>query len=236
MLAGAEGALTEAGAALIGGHSSEGVELSFGLAVNGSAEPGAILRKRGAEPGDALFLTKPLGTGVLFAAAMHGRARGRWLAAATESMTRLPAVAAGLLGDHGARAMTDVTGFGLLGHVLEMVDAGSVAVRIDPAALPVLDGAKALLAAGIASTLAPENRRARRAIADDGGWGGAPELELMFDPQTAGGMLAAVPGDRAEACLAALRAVGETAAVIGTVGPPEDASRPISLFPRSSHP
>jgi selenide,water dikinase len=234
MLAGAEAALAEAGAALIGGHSSEGTELAFGLTVNGTSPPEDILRKGGAEPGDVLILTKPLGTGVLFAAAMHGHARGRWLAAALASMTRSLAPASGVLRAHGARAMTDVTGFGLIGHAREMAEAGRVGLSLDPAAVPALEGALALVAQGFASTLAPENRRARRALTDDGGWAGTPELELLFDPQTAGGLLAAVPPARAEAGLAALRALGETAAIIGTVTASTDTVRPLRLVPPSS--
>lgn len=235
MLAGAEGALAEAGAALIGGHSSEGAELAFGLTVNGIASPDSILRKGGGVPGDVLVLTKPLGTGVLFAAAMQGRARGRWIAAALASMTRSLGPASQVLRSHGARAMTDVTGFGLIGHAREMAEAGGVGFTLDPGALPVLDGSLELLALGFASTLAPENRRARRVLASDGGWAGSPEFELLFDPQTAGGLLAAVPADRAEACLAALGRLGETASVIGTVAAAADAVRPLKLAPRSSH-
>ncbi|MSP50672.1 MAG: selenide, water dikinase SelD [Alphaproteobacteria bacterium] len=235
MLAGAESALTEAGAALIGGHSSEGNELAFGLTVNGTSAPEAIVRKGGARPGDALVLTKPLGTGVLFAAAMQGRARGRWLAAAIASMTRSLAPAARILGAEGALAMTDVTGFGLIGHAFEMAIAGDVGFRLEPGAVPALAGALELLDQGFASTLAPENRRARCALAEDGGWAGTPELDLLFDPQTAGGLLAALPADRAEASLAALRAVGETASVIGTVTAPADGVRPLRLAPRLSH-
>jgi selenide,water dikinase len=111
--------------------------------------------------------------------------------------------------------------------------AGAVALRLDPAALPVLDGALPLLESGLASTLAPENRRARRALADDGGWGGTARWELLFDPQTAGGLLAAVPSASAQACLAALDALGETASLIGTVASARDAARPLSLAPRT---
>jgi selenide,water dikinase len=236
MLAGADAALVEAGAALIGGHSSEGSELAFGLTVNGALPAADILRKGGARPGDALILTKPLGTGVLFAAAMQGRARGRWIRDALASMSRSLAPAAEVLRDHGARAMTDVTGFGLLGHAFEMAGAGRIGFRLYPAAVPALAGALDLLGQGIASTLAPENRRARRALADDGGWAGSPELELLFDPQTAGGLLAAVPAERAEASLAALRRLGETAAVVGTATAPADPVCPLSLAPRPSQP
>lgn len=235
MLSGAEAALTADGAALIGGHSSEGAELAFGLTVNGIAPLDIILRKGGARPGDALVLTKPIGTGTIFAAAMHGRARGRWVAAAVASMTRSLAAASRILQNHGAHAMTDVTGFGLIGHAREMAEAGGVRLTLDPISIPLLDGAGQLAANGIASTLAPENRRARRALADDGGWAGTPAFDLLFDPQTAGGLLAAVPRDTAEACLAALHAVGETAAIVGSVDVSTDAARPLRLVPRPAH-
>lgn len=231
MLAGADAALAEAGAALIGGHSSEGTELAFGLSVNGTLPHDAILRKGGAHAGDALILTKPLGTGTIFAAAMQGKARGRWLKAALASMTRSLAPAATALRNAGATGMTDVTGFGLIGHALEMARAGQVGIRLYPAAVPALDGALSLLADGIASTLAPENRRALRIVGDDGGWTGRPELDLLVDPQTSGGLLAAVPADRAEAALAALRGLGETAAMVGTVTAETDPARPLSLAP-----
>ncbi len=235
MLSGAEGVLAEAGAALTGGHSSEGTELAFGLTVNGTAAPDAILRKGGAAPGDVLILTKPLGTGVVFAASMQGRARGRWIVAALASMTRSLGPASQILRDHGAHAMTDVTGFGLIGHAREMAEASRVGITLNPAALPALDGALALLSQDIASTLAPENRRARRTLADDGGWAGAPEYELLFDPQTAGGLLAALPADQAETCLAALDRLGETATIVGTVTAATDAMRPLTLTPRPAH-
>ena len=190
-----------------------------------------ILRKGRHPPGDALILTKPLGTGAIFAAAMRGQARGRWLKSALASMTRSLGLAADMLRAAGAHAMTDVTGFGLIGHALEMARAGQVGIRLYPAAVPALDGALSLLADGIASTLDPENRRALRMVGDDGGWAGRPELDLLVDPQTAGGLLAAVPADRAEAALAALRGLGETAAVVGTVTHETDPARPLSLAP-----
>ncbi|MBM3549443.1 MAG: selenide, water dikinase SelD [Alphaproteobacteria bacterium] len=236
MLAGAEAALAAAGAALIGGHSSEGAELAFGLTVNGTETAADILRKGGARPGDALVLTKPLGTGILFAGAMQGRARGRWIRGALDSMVRSLAPASRVLREHGAHAMTDVTGFGLIGHALEMARAGRVGFRIYPAAVPALAGAIDLLGQGVASTLAPENRRARRALVDDGSWAGTPALELLFDPQTAGGLLAAIPTDRVEASLAALRDLGETVAVIGTATTLADSVRPLVLAPPPSLP
>ena len=218
MLAGALPVLDEAGCALVGGHSGEGAELALGFAVNGLADPGGMWRKRGARPGEVLILTKPLGTGTLFAADMRGRAKGRWIDEALAVMTRSNAAAARILRDFGATAATDVTGFGLAGHLAEMVEGQGIAVELALDALPLLSGAIDTLGAGLLSTLDPENRRVEsrvrrvRAPADD------PRYLALFDPQTAGGLLASVPRAGADGCLAALEAAGYAdAAVVGTV-------------------
>ena len=117
MMAGATAALREADCALAGGHSCEGAELAMGFSVHGVCAPGAVLRKSGLRPGQALILTKPLGTGVVFAADMRAKADGRWVQAALASMTQQSGAAAAVLRRHGATAVTDVTGFGLLGHL-----------------------------------------------------------------------------------------------------------------------
>ncbi|HYH21401.1 MAG TPA: selenide, water dikinase SelD [Azospirillum sp.] len=213
MLCGGTEVLEAAGARLVGGHSAEMAEPALGFAITGVAGP-RILRKGGLRPGDALVLTKPLGTGVLLAAAMRGAAKVRWIAAALDGMQVSAGAAAACLAEHGATACTDVTGFGLLGHLLEMLDASGADAALDSGALPVLEGAAELLAAGIASTLHPENARTTHRLSGD-----APSA-LLFDPQTAGGLLAGVPADQAAACVAALRALGyPQAAVIGIVTP-----------------
>jgi selenide, water dikinase len=218
LMSGALSMLNEHGAALIGGHSGEGMESAFGLVVNGLAEPGGLLTKSTLRPNEALILTKPLGTGTLLAAAMRGKARGRWLEAAYDHMQQSSAAAADILRSHGARACTDVTGFGLLGHLLEMLRASGVSARIDLAALPALDGALELLGRGVASSLAPDNLRLRRGIVGTD-HSRHPHYPLLFDPQTAGGLLAGVPDEQAGDCLAALHAEGYRAArVIGRVG------------------
>ncbi len=198
MLAGARRVLDAAGAALIGGHSGEGPEAALGFSVNGLVEPAQALRKGGLAPGDRLVLTKPLGTGVIFAAAMRGAARGRWIAAALASMRHGSGEAVDLLRAAGAHACTDVTGFGLAGHLGEMIRAGqpvSVDLRLD--ALPALDGAVELFGQGFASSLQPENLRARHLIEGMEGFAAHPKLPLLFDPQTAGGLLAALPAGAA---------------------------------------
>ncbi|EAR52922.1 selenide, water dikinase, putative [Oceanicola granulosus HTCC2516] len=199
------------GADIVGGHSSMGSEMTIGFTVTGLLERPAITLA-GARPGDGLVLTKPIGTGVLLAAEMRGRAPGGVIADAYRSMVRPQGTSAGLLG--GAHAMTDVTGFGLAGHLLGICDASGVGAELDLAAVPVLEGAERLAEEGVRSTIWAENR----ALAPALGAGG--RSDLLYDPQTCGGLLAAVPD--AEATVAALRAAGEAGWVIGriTEGPP----------------
>lgn len=218
LLAGALDALRGAGVALVGGHSGEGAEMALGFAVQGTAEPGRLLRKGGLRGGDALVLTKALGTGALLAAEMRGQARGRWIDEALAAMQRSNRAAADLLGAHGATACTDVTGFGLAGHLLEMLEASGAAADLDLDAVPLLDGAAEVVAAGVASTMLPQNLRLAAAAVD--GCAGDARRALLFDPQTAGGLLAGVPAAAAEACVQALRDAGyPDAAVIGRVRP-----------------
>ncbi|MDX1604858.1 MAG: selenide, water dikinase SelD, partial [Candidatus Competibacterales bacterium] len=222
LLSGALSLLTEHEAVLVGGHSGEGAELAFGLAVNGLVEPGRLLTKAGLRPGDALILTLPLGTGTLLAAAMRARARGRWLEAAHGQMQQSARAAFEVLSTHGARACTDVTGFGLLGHLLELLQAGRVGAELDLEALPALEGALETLAQGITSSLDPDNLRQRRAL-DGPGAVDSPRYRLLFDPQTAGGLLAGIPAGRSADCLRALHRAGyPQASAIGRVieGPP----------------
>ncbi|MFO1084776.1 MAG: selenide, water dikinase SelD [Reyranellaceae bacterium] len=197
LLAGARRVLDKAGCALIGGHSGEGPEAALGFSVNGLVEPARALRKGGLQISDKLVITKKLGTGVIFAAAMRGAARGAWIADALASMRQPSGDAAQALVAAGAHACTDVTGFGLAGHLAEMIRAsGEVTVDLDLDALPVLEGATELFARGFASSLQPENLRARHLIDGMDKAASHPNLPLLFDPQTAGGLLAAVPADR----------------------------------------
>ena len=193
MMTGAAEVLREAGAALVGGHTGEGAELALGFAVSGLADRERILRKGGMRPGDRLIVTKPLGTGTLFAAHMRHRARGAWIAAALDSMQKSNLAAARCLHRRGASACTDVTGFGLLGHLVEMTHASEVDVELDLAAIPLLPGALDTVAAGITSSLQPQNLRLRHAVRDRDGAADDPRWPLLFDPQTAGGLLASVP-------------------------------------------
>ena len=229
MMQGVNEVLADAGAALVGGHTGEGAERALGLAVSVAVDPARILRKAGMRPGDRLILTKPLGTGTLFAADMRCRARGGWIDRALASMLQSSRAAAEILARHGARACTDVTGFGLAGHLVEMVRASSVGAVLAAADLPVLDGARECLAAGFESSLQRQNARQARAIR--GARADAPD-PILFDPQTAGGLLASLPGERAADCLAALRDAGSAdAAIVGAVETASDEAAPIRVHP-----
>jgi selenide,water dikinase len=216
MLRGALDVIEPAGAALVGGHSAEGAELALGFAVTGRGPlSGKLLRKSGLRPGDRLILTKPLGTGVILAADGRGLAPAKAVEDAIAAMLQSSAPAAACLLAHGAAACTDVTGFGLLGHLTEMLRASDMDAVLDPDEIPVLDGAPTLLAQGIMSSLHADNLAAL-AVLDAAGQS-HPLAPLLIDPQTAGGLLAGVRVDRAQRCLDALRRLGCRAALIGHV-------------------
>lgn len=227
MLDGALSVLREAGAALIGGHSAEGLELALGFSVNGLAAPHRLLRKSGLRVGDALILTRPIGTGVLFAAEMRLRARARWIDACLQQMTTPAASAAACLVAHGASGCTDVTGFGLAGHLMEMAQASGMDIRLDLEAVPILDGAIELTAQGLASSLQADNRKIATGISASADCAATPRFRLLFDPQTAGGLLAGIAAADAETCLAELHRAGHHQAAIigGVIGRSLNASR-----------
>jgi selenide,water dikinase len=227
IMRGAKATLDDADVALIGGHTAEGQELALGLTVNGFADPDQMLRKGGLNLGDAIILTKALGTGVILAADMRQQAPGALVDTAIAGMLQSNGTAAQILLDHGATAATDVTGFGLIGHLGEMAEASGVSVELLSRDVPVLDGIAALFANGIASSLQTGNRRSARKLLG----GNVDDLAIapLFDPQTAGGLLAGVPADKAADCVAALVADGfEAAAVIGNAIA-RDAGGPIVL-------
>jgi selenide,water dikinase len=212
ILAGTYKGLLPSGAPLVGGHTIVGPQLALGFACNGIAKPNDLLRKGGMQPGDALILTQPLGTGTLFAADMQGKAKGRWIEAAIAAMLTPNQAAADTFCAHGATACTDVTGFGLVGHLLEMVRASQVTAIVYLDALPILAGAADTLAAGILSSLHPQNLQAAEFI--DPAQTVHPHFPILFDPQTAGGLLAAVPAPAAQRCLDDLHRRGYAAAAI----------------------
>jgi selenide,water dikinase len=232
MMTGALEVLNDANCALVGGPTGEGKELALGFAINGLIDDdmSQLLRKNGMRPGDVLILTKPIGTGTLFAAHARLAAKGRWIDAALQSMVVSNQRGAQCLREFGATACTDLTGFGLLGHLVEMTRPSGVDAEIDLGALPLLDGAQECVDAGIVSSLQSANVRLRRALRNQEAMLKHPRYPLIFDPQTAGGLLASVPAERAEACIAALRALGYIhTAAIGRILEQGDALEPITL-------
>jgi selenide,water dikinase len=218
MMKGGSEVLAAAGTALVGGHSAEGAELGLGFAVTGRTRPGRLLRKGGLRPGDRLLLTKPLGTGVILAAEMRRLVPARIVSAAIAAMLQPAADASACLAAYGATACTDVTGFGLLGHLLEMLAASSADARLDPGSIPALEGALALLRQGLTSSLHAGNSAALAALVGEA----VPDpamAALLIDPQTAGGLLAGIPAERTTDCLAELHRLGYCAAEIGIVAP-----------------
>lgn len=217
ILHGAVEAMAEAGAALLGGHSVRDPELKFGLAVVGEADRQRLLTNAGARAGDRLLLTKPLGTGVLINAFKFDKLDEAGLEPALREMERLNAVASRLALEHGARAATDVTGFALAGHGLGMAQASGVGLRIEFRRLPVHDGFYALAKRGISTGCTAANEANVAAFFTDHAGLDKLQRELLFDPQTSGGLLLSVPAGNAAALLAALLESGHKAAEIGEV-------------------
>jgi selenide, water dikinase len=208
ILDGAASKVREAGGILAGGHTIRDPEPKYGLAVVGVAHPDRLLRKGGAKPGDILLLTKPLGTGLLVSGRRQGRTSDDDLSAAIDGMRALNQAAAGVLVEHGVRGATDVTGFGLLGHALEMARASTTRFVFEASTLPALSGALDLARAGVETAGAGHNRRFVQAALTIGS-DVLPELvALALDPQTSGGLLAAVDPASVDAVEAALASIG----------------------------
>lgn len=217
ILAGGAEALAEAGAALLGGHSVSDPELKFGLAVVGEVDRGRLLANDRALPGDRLLLTKPLGTGVMINAFKFDKLDAAGLEPALVEMERLNATAARLALEHGTRSATDVTGFGLVGHALNIARGSGVSIEVRYEALPVHQAFFRLAKSGVSTGCTEANREAAAALFTDRRGLAATELELLFDPQTSGGLLLSVPPEAAGALLDALLASGHRAAEIGEV-------------------
>ena len=228
LLSGSLKILQQSGAVLIGGHTVEGETLSFGLSCNGFANPERLLRKTGMQSDQVLILTKAIGTGTLFAADMRHQAKAKWIDAAIAQMLISNQRAAEFFLEQGATACTDITGFGLLGHLLEMVRASEVAVELEFSEIPLLEGARDCVRRGILSSLHSQNMRSQASIHNLAEVESDPDFPLLFDPQTSGGLLASVPEDRAIACLDGLRMAGYLqSAIVGRVVPRRD--RPIVI-------
>lgn len=216
ILAGGASVCAEAGIPVAGGHSIDSVEPIYGLVALGLVHPDRVMTNRGARAGDWLILTKGLGVGVLSAALKQGRLDDAGYATLIASTTRLNAVGADLAERDGVHAMTDVTGFGLLGHALEMARGSGLGVELDAAATPLLDGVEAMARDGLRTGASGRNWASYGDAVDlpDGfeDW----RRDLLTDPQTSGGLLVAVEPDAAGAVLAAVRGAGfDRAAVVG---------------------
>ena len=228
ILAGGLSKMMEVGCTVIGGHSIRDPEIKFGYSVTGSVHPERVLTNAGAQPGDALIFTKAIGTGVISTAIKKQAAKEEWIAAATASMTTLSQRAAGVITSPGFRddvhALTDVTGFGLIGHARELALGSGVSLELHSARVPLLPGAKECVAAGYV----PGGLRANREFAECvvSYEASVPEelRALLFDPQTAGGLLVSIGAHRAAELVSALAAEKVPAAFIGTV---QSAKKPL---------
>jgi selenide,water dikinase len=210
--------IMEADCALIGGHSIADDEIKFGYAVTGAIDPGRILANAGARAGDVLVLTKRIGTGVISTALKRGTARAEHVDGAVESMRTLNRKACEAMLRHPSHGCTDITGFGLLGHAREMAKASGVTIYIDSTQLEFLPGAVEYSAQGAIPGGLKNNREfVSCAVRLEGAI--APEVEnLLYDPQTSGGLLISVARESGEALVEDLRANGVTARVLGEVG------------------
>jgi selenide,water dikinase len=246
ILAGGLSKMAEAKCTVVGGHSIRDDETKFGYSVTGLIHPSQVLTNAGAKPGDRLLLTKPLGTGVISTAIKKGVAKQPWIDAAVASMTTLNKKAAEIVINHqqtattgegsaandqrrttdqsSVHAMTDVTGFGLIGHAREMALASNVALRLRVGSIPILEGALDCVRAGHIPGGLTANRDFAECVV--GYEEGIPEdlKTLLFDPQTAGGLLISVAPEKSSDLIQALNAVGVLAAEIGDV---QSTSKPV---------
>ncbi len=215
LLSGAVETFRQVGVVLTGGHTTEGSELALGFSVTGFGEEGRLFQKGLLRPGDRLILTKPLGSGALLAAWMRGECRAGWFENLIASLLRSNGPAAAVFREAGVRACTDVTGFGLAGHLLEMLDASGVSARLSARDVPLYPGFAEVVARGIVSTLHPDNAKAACRVE-----GPEPLPAWLFDPQTSGGLIGAVKEEDVGGMLDRLRRGGAPdAAVIGEVIP-----------------
>jgi len=227
LLTGAVQSLRQAGVVLTGGHTTEGNELALGFAVTGYAEEGRLFQKSMLQPGDALVLTKPLGSGALLAAWMRGACRASWFAQLTRLMLSSNGPAGAIFDRAGVTSCTDVTGFGLAGHLLEMLDASRVSAELQCSQVPLYEGFPEVVTAGIVSTLQRDNAKVGCRVHD-----AAVLPEWLFDPQTSGGLLAAVnPGVLTQTLEQLHQAGYREAAAIGRVVPMDASVGPVIRLP-----
>lgn len=218
LMAGAVETLNQHKCTLIGGHTSESAELSIGFSVNGLVDRSILLRKSNPCDGDLLILTKPLGTGALFAAHNQCEAKGEWIDSTTETMLLSNRAAATTFKTFNATSMTDVTGFGLVGHLHEMIAPSALNAEIQLNKLPILQGAIDCVSRGFVSSLHVENKKNLRHLEYVQNACKHPSAALIFDPQTSGGLMATVAKDKAQECIKALRDNGyKETQIIGRV-------------------
>ena len=207
----------QARVAIIGGHTIKDPEPKFGMAVVGVADPRKIVTNAGARPGDVLLLTKPLGTGILATALKHGAIDAAQMATAVQWMVQLNDKASAAMLEHGAHAATDITGFGLLGHALEIARASRVRLRIVADAVPLMDDVLRLIDEGHVASGSRDNARSNEGAATFSQAVAENRRTALFDAQTSGGLLIAIAPERAEALQEAIVANGGLAARIGSV-------------------
>jgi selenide,water dikinase len=215
LLSGAVQSLRQLGVVLTGGHTTEGSELALGFAVTGFGEEDRLFQKSKLQPGDVLILCKPLGSGALLAAWMRGECRAEWFDPLIRTMLLANDRAAPILAHHGVQAATDVTGFGLAGHLLEMLDASRLSARLNPARVPLYAGFADVVREGIVSSLHEDNARSACRVQTK-----TVSPAWLFDPQTSGGILAAVkPAVAGDVLRELIEAGYKDAAIIGEVSP-----------------
>ena len=212
--------MAEANCVVVGGHSVRDKEIKFGYAITGLIDPKHVITNAGALEGDIMILTKPIGTGVITTALKQGKAQPEWIASAVESMTTLNRRASQLVAAAtGIHAMTDVTGFGLMGHGREMALGSGMTIEVIVDKVPRIDGAVEAIRLGAIPAGLLANREFAECLSADAEGSSIPEnlRALLYDPQTAGGLLISVAADSADPLLASLRDAGLNAAVIGSV-------------------
>jgi selenide,water dikinase len=210
LMQGAISVLNQHQCTLVGGHTSEESQLNLGFCINALASQEDLLHKKGAKIGQVLILTQPLGTGVLFAAHQQGLADGLHVQNALNFMLQSNQKAANIFYQHNASALTDITGFGLVGHLLEILKGTQLGATLSLDKIPTLEGSIALMRSGISSSLQPHNVRLRRGICEDNTLRTHEKYPLLFDPQTCGGLLAAINKEDASAAISALKEAGFT--------------------------
>ena len=217
IMRGGQETLNKYGVTLIGGHSVDSEQIMFGYSVTGVIDPGKIATNAGATPGDVIILTKPIGTGVISSGIKFEKASAEVAASSIATMLTPGKYAAEAMREFEVKGATDVTGFSLLGHAWEMAKASGITIEIDSSNVPLLDGALELAAAGVVTGADKTNREY---VGDDISIAESVSTEIrrvLYDPQTAGGMLIAIPAARADGLLARLRENYQRAAVIGRV-------------------